>query len=312
MRWGRWARWPIRWGGGKALAQSLFDALRDGRGTYYAPGNETLSAKELRAMARTIARAQRGQARGAVQGQPSAASDLLPEWERRLGRAPDARETEAQRRGALDAVLGSNRFPSGDAIRFALKRALDDEVVTLVSARPATRSFQAPVALAIEPVLIALAGGGLGAGTHQVRLAGEAADGKVYRATNTTSIVLGSGGARIAVTPPPLTNWPAGVVRILYYLSVKADSADVALVAAAEGGGPVELSAYTSNPGRAGLHHIGVVVTKATWQDAAKRAKIDLVLGAMLPAWTTYHVIIASPFTLATSSSASELTLGGL
>lgn len=316
-RWGRWGRWPRRWGGGKTLAQRLYESMRDGRGEGYYQNldDETVANKELRCIALAVARAQRCQMRAGAQAHPIASTDMLPEWEQRLGRTPDPRELDSERRAALDGIQAGTLEPNADNIVAALTKTLGGEVPVLFTSKARVRTFAAPVTVTPLAVLTAVLGGGLSVGTWYIGLAGEKADGTIYLASNTgsLSVALASAGT-IRVSPVPLSIWPAGVERVRYYLSVTANNATSLAYVASGTGGAIELSMPPANVSIGGLHHIGVQVAKTTWDDALKKQKMSNLLATMLSSWTTFDFITSSPFILGTStaSGASELGRGAL
>lgn len=307
MRLGLFGRFPLRMGGGKPQAQAIYEAMRDGRGSTYSRDDSALANLELRAYARAMAIAASYQRRGAWQAHPGKATDLLREWERRLGVTPDPSDTLGDRRGALEGVLAGNGFPSYDNIVRALDLAIG-ETVAIVAGTAATRvAVNAALAVA-SPAATAGTDGALQPGDHTLRVAWELADGSYTVCQNTTTVTVAGGGA-LHVSPAPL-GAVVGAVRCHYYLSVTRNSASLAWVATGDGGAIV-LGNYPRNPGTPGLHHLGIVVAAATAASSNKRAKIHKVLGPMLPAHVTYSIVTESPFILGPSSPpGSPLTLG--
>lgn len=310
MRWGRWARWPIHWGGGETEAQRIYRALLLGRGqgVYSVDDDSAVANRELRCVARALARAKRDQARGAISFFPHLATDMLPEWERRLGRVPDPRESTWERQAFLLALTSASANPDVLSLQDALSVALGEEVL-VIPARPTSKVFGAPVALASLPTLTSLYGG---SGTFWVGLAGETADGTIYWASNTgKGSALSVVGLGVRVGPVPLSLWPAGVEKVHYYLSVSVDRDDVAYVATGDGS-TIDLTAAPETPNASVLHHLGILVSKASFDDTVKRQKIDAILGPMLTSWVTWDVIASTPFYLSGAAAPlSELGYGG-
>lgn len=317
MRWGRYARWPMKWGGGIPLAKRTYLALRDARGTYYSSDDSAIANQELACLAFALARGQRAQMRGALQAFPGLATDCLTDWEQRLGRVPDPREYDWQRRNFLEGIIAGTLPPSYDNIVAAVSKVLDGEAVSLVTARAKIRTTAAaPFTLSPLPALTEVLGGGLPINSlYAIGLAAEDAAGKVTWIGNAgagLTITLGSGGS-IRVNQSNLANFPAGTDRVHYYLSVKAgDTSNLAYVATNRGESIV-LSALPANPGVGGLHHVSVVVSEATWLDLVKRTKINELLGRMLSAWTTFDTITSSPFLVSGGTPAgSRTSMGGI
>lgn len=303
-RFGLWGRFPMVMGGGKPRAQSIYESMLTSRGVgRYSLDYDAIVNVDLQATAHQIDCAVAAQERGALQAFPVLATDYLTTWERGLGRTPDPTETEGQRRQMLDAILASNGAAEPQNIIDALAKALEGEEVTLVYARAPSPEFEATIALSPLPILTESTGG-LSKGTHSVSFAFETADGMITATRNAASITIASDDASIIVSPVPLST-VTGATMVHYYLSVSAGSSLRSYVATTNGSA-VKLSRYPVTPDIMPLHHIGVQVSLATFNNAVKRLKIDQVLGPMLSAWTTYEIITSSPFEV----SVSELDRG--
>lgn len=305
-RLGLWGRFPLRVGGKKPSAQRIYEAMRDGRGDTYSKDDSALANRELRCYARALAISGSYQRRGAWQAHPGMATDLLPDWERRLGIVPDPTDTLAARRSACESVIAGNGFPSYDNIIRSLELAIG-ETPSIIAATAAARTAVDAAPARPSPSAIALTTGSLQPGDHTVRVAWEQADGSYEVCQHTTTVTVGGGGA-LLVAPVDLS----GAVRVHYYLSVSRYSSSLAYVAS-NSGGAIVLGDYPRNLGAPGLHHLGIVVALATATDRTKLAKIHRVLGPMLPADVTYSVITESPFLTGpgpTAPPGSPLTLG--
>lgn len=311
-RFGLWGRFPMSFGGGKPLAQRIYEDMRDGRGEgRYSKDDDADVNVDLQAAARQIAIAAAEQERAGLQAFPGAALDLLEDWERALGRVPDPSELLSERQAMLDAILAGNGEPTASNIALALETALDGEPVYVVAARARARSFGPP--LPGGPLtLLEMVGGRLAAGEHAFSIAFEDIAGTIYPVDVVTKITLTKGESAILVNAVPLGAGPPGTARVHVYMSVASGSDARALVATTSGGSAL-VTGYPEPPATAPLHHLGIIARPAIVLDPVKRAKIDEVLGPMLSAWTTYDVITSSPFVLGTDkkAGASELGLGG-
>lgn len=293
MRFGRFGRFPIKLGGGRPEAQRIYESMRDNRGEAYSRDDGGDDNKSLVCVAFAIARASSYQRRGANQAHVTLATDLLPRWERFLGVPRDIRDTDAERRGACAAVLAGNGPPEYDRIVAALRLAVG-ETVSIVAARAPARVSGGAVLGTLTLREIAGAGSRLRAGLHYVNVAYLLADGTVN--TGGSSSITIAAGSAIAVDPVPL----GGADQVQFFMSVSAGEGQSALVATNRGEA-VRLYDYPSNPGTPGLHHLGILVSRAAWASAIKRARIHAVLGTMLPGHVTYDIVTSSPFLLGTS-----------
>lgn len=310
-RLGLFGRLPMMMGGGKPRGQSLYEMMRDSRGTgrYSQDVNADVNV-DLRAMAWQIEGAASAQERASNNGFPILATDFLPDWERGLGRSPDPSETPGQRRDTLESILAGNGEPTGANILDALGKALPGATITLTIPTARVFTYGAPIVLVPSPVLTdGGAGSGiLFAGTHYVAWAFESAAG-LMTPTNVLSVALPSSNRGVVFGTIPLST-VAGSVRVHLYLSVAPYSTLLAEVADNVGGSTL-VSRYPVTPDVLPLHHYGIFVAKTVYDDAVARSKIDAVLGPMLPSHCTYDVIIGSPFVLGTTTG-SELGRGGL
>ena len=310
MRLGQFGRLPQPLGGGKPEAQRLYEAMRDNRGERYTRSDGGDENRALRCTARRLAVAASFQRRGALQAFPSLATDMLPEWEQRLGVTPDPLDTSGQRRSLLDGILAGNGAPDYDHIVAALSKALDGETVSVVAARGTLRTAGADVVVTYAQAYLASAvpsSSRLLAGNHYLSAAYEipstTGGASVFRAIvrplGALVLNLAGSGYRINVGPVPLA-MAAGATRVHYFMSVSNNSPSMAWVASSDGSA-VDIYDYPSNIGTPGLHNLGIVVSAATWASKVKRSKIHAVIGPMLPAWVEYDILTESPFLLGTT-----------
>jgi hypothetical protein len=295
MEWGLYGTWPMDWGGATPDARLAYESMRDGRGERFSKVDTADENCVLRAAAFAIADAKSFQQRGELQTYPQTSTDMLPEWERILGAPNDPRATVWQRQALLDAILAGNGEPTHDNIIAALAKALDGEVVSLVTA---TKSTLTPLDVDSIPVPIVTTHAGYGrlrAGQHTLGFAFETTDGKI-RALGTVVNITVADGDSIVIGAYPLS-LVTNAIRTHFFLSVTQGSPSLAYVASSSGLA-VEVADYPGNPGTPGLHHIGIVVSEATFADKNKRARMHRVLGTMLSAATTYDFITSSPFIL--------------
>lgn len=293
MRFGLFARFPLRFGGGRPEAQRIYESMRDNRGERFSKDDDGDENRVLRCMARAISIASSYQRRGANQAHASLATDELPKWEVLLGVPRDPRDTDADRRALCEGVLAGNGSPTYDQIVSALESAIG-ETVTLIAARPTgavgTLDLPGTTSIREEPS----AGSRLAAGDYSViAVHVTGAFQVVYPTPATVTIAAGSAIVHEARDL-------AGADHIDLYMSVAAGSDSLAYVASTRGDA-VYLYDYPRNIGTPGLHHLAIVVSDAAWADASKRARAHAVLGPMLPAWTTYDLVTESPFLLGSS-----------
>jgi hypothetical protein len=298
MRFGRFGTFPIRFGGGKAEAQRIYEGMRDGRGERFATDDDTDDNKTLRCTARQIAIAASYQRRGAHQAHATLATDLLPDWERRLGVVANPRDNAYARRRLLGAILAGNGPPDSDTIAAALESALGESVALVTGTAPALKSALTTIYTpSVSLAAIAGSGSSLLAGQHSIVVAWETATG-IYANQVTQSVTIAAGnGVR---TPAFPLSQVSGAIAVHFYMSAAAGSSSLAWVATTNGAA-VDLYDYPGNPGTPGLHHVSVIVSDAVANDRGQRAKIHEVIGTMLPAWTTYNIATSSPFELGVS-----------
>lgn len=301
---GGWGGMPFRMGGGKCLAQGVYEQLRDGAGTAFSRDDSTRANREKRCMALAIARAAAAQERGGMQSLPDLATDRLPDWERALQAPVDPSEPRHVRAATCMGMLQGNGVAERDAIAQAVSTALGGESVTVLvtKAKPVPMQDSESDALSLSEVA---AGGSLSAGSHTIAFA--------YDVPSAGSIVLSTAPATITISNgSAILVGPTGIsaTRLHYYMSKVAGSTELAWVADQYGDGPIVLAHYPTDPPIAALHHMAVLVSAATAASTIKRAKIHAVLGPMLPAWTTYDILASSPFVL--GANGSLLGTGGL
>lgn len=307
MKLGRWGRMPVRMGGGRCRAEAAYIALRDGGGTAYSSDDSALVNLEKRVMARVLARAASFQARGALQIFPEKATDGLQDWEKRFGVTPSPGEQPHQRRATIVAIRKGNGFPSRVNIIAAISTAIGETPTLLTDVAPINN--MSPPTPGGAPTLVQVTGGGLSAGVHSVAYAFVDSSGNVGALSPIATITIAVAGSSIIVEPIAL---PTGAVSVRYYLSLYAGSSALQFVGQGNGTA-IDLSAYPSDPVRAGLHHHSVIISAAAFADPVKVRKIHRVLGPMLSAWTGYSIAASSPFILGTDTTAgaSPLTSGG-
>lgn len=290
MRFGLFARFPLRFGGGRPEAQRIYESMRDNRGERLKRADDGDENRTLRCAARAIARAASYQRRGQKQAWPTTATDEMPKWERLLGVPTDPRDTMAQRGAACAAVLAGNGPPEYDQIVTAMRLATGETPI-LVAATRTRKTPGALVAYAYDGDIFT--GTRLLAGTHYYSIAFETAT--EMRAVLGAGVAL-TAGQGLRLKPIPLST-VAGAIRVHYYLSVAPDSTARAWVGS-NTGESVEFFDYPVNPGTPDLHHMAIVVSLAVWSDTTKRARIHAVLGTMLPATVTYDITTETPFVL--------------
>ena len=299
---GGWGGLPMRVGGGRSRAHAIYETLRDAKGSAFSKDDTTRANLELRCVALAIARAEDAQERGAMQSLPDFARDRLPDWERALQAPVDPSDEPHQRAAVCTAIMQGNGAPERDTIAAAVSTALGGETVYVVSAKapPSILSYLGiNFFTAYPPVLTEVPGAGhLRAGTHYVYASRDSGTTRTVD-PNPLSITVSDGSA-ILVGPNPI---PMGGDLLHYYLSITPNVDSVSEVASQVGGGAILLDKYPSNPPTAGLHHLGIVVSHTTASSASRRAKVDAVLGTMLPARTTYSIVESSPFLLGTGGS---------
>lgn len=299
---GKWGRMPLRMGGGRSRARAIYESMRDAMGTAFSRDDSTRANRELRCQALAIARADAAQQRGGNQALPDLASDRLPDWERTLQAPVDPDEPAHLRAATCMGIMAGNGAAERDSIAAAVSLALGGESVSVIVAKAPRRTFTSDN---WYPVLRERAGiGSLRAGLHSVAVAyDDGAEIALYNTPTTITIADGSAILVDAIGDGPTVH---------YYLSVEPGSSDLAWVGSQYPGtlAPFLIGDYPTNPPRSELHHVGIVVSRATAESALRRAKIHAVLGTMLPSWTAYDIITSSPFVLGTGGS--ELGLGGL
>lgn len=294
MRFGRFASFPIRLGGGRSEAERIYEGMRTGRGERFSKDDDADENITLRCQARQIAIASSYQRRGAYQAQPTLATDCLPDWERRLGVVRNPRDNEYARRRLLDAILAGNGPPDSDSISTALSRAVGETVTVVTAEAPSLKTRDTVLHTPTTP-LTAISGGRLNDGTHHVVVAWETPTHIVLNAAVTQNVDLVTGqGIRTGAFPLSLVT---DAYAVHFYMSVAAGSTSLAWVATTTGGA-VDIYDYPSNPGDPALHHVTAIVSASVLADQGKRQKIHEVLGSMLPAWTDYDIATSSPFLL--------------
>lgn len=300
-RFGLWGRFPMTMGGGKPRAQAIYEAMRDsrGEGRFSKDDNAAINV-DLQASAHVLDCAAAAQERAITNGFPGTATDYLPDWEKALGRTPDANETGGDRRATLDGIQAGSGEPTDANILNALSKVLPGENVSIVHAIATTKA-NGGFTTALTPSLVESAGGNLPAGSYTVSFAFEVpGDPPTMVAWNTTASVSSvPENGKITVGPIALST-VTGAVRIHYYLSVAPNSTSLSFVGTGTGNAVI-IATLPTIPVSIPQYHLGIVVSASTFADAVKRTKIDGILGPMLSGWTTYEVILGSPFIIGSS-----------
>lgn len=301
MRFGLFARFPLRFGGGRPEAQRIYESMRDNRGERFSKADDGDENRVLRCMARAIAVASSYQRRGANQAHASLATDELPKWEVLLGLPRDPRDTDADRRALCEGVLAGNGSPTYDQIVSALESAIG-ETVSIVAARaPAPVTGSSTPITSIGLTEVAGAGSRLLTGDHAVHVYFVDADGQSTFGDEEVATIATGSAIRVGALPVAALGYDHADIYLSTSEGAAADGAYLCAYVASTRGDAVTLYDYPRNVGAPGLHHLAIVVSEPAWADVSKRARAHAVLGPMLPAWTTYDLVTESPFLLGSS-----------
>lgn len=136
MRFGRFGSFPFRFGGGEALAKTIYDSLNSSLGSAYETSDESTVTAETYAEAKILAAAWSMSKKAANQLDPWRMTDFLPRWEKIFGLSSSGTDTERRSRVASKFLTLSD--PTEAALTTVASTALGAAFVGIEYTAPDT------------------------------------------------------------------------------------------------------------------------------------------------------------------------------